>query len=311
MKLRSIALNLTALALAAGLAACSDNTTEIATTLSGEGVKGPVYKAEVTAEYEISANAGRSVHPCGRDDAKAYTDVAGAYNCVIPKGAVGPFKVILTGGMYCSSEDQVLPAEPATSSKAAEPDRCANGTLVNNNVPLSTVVVQSGNQLAVAPITPFTTMAVEAAEASEVGLANFVKSYVAVATVLKIDINPTANPLDSAANSNAKKLLQAVATQAQSVTTTQTSITAALPVSFDYADLKEAVASIVATAADIAAVTTAANSDTTLSAAATAVASNANLSNTADTTTGNVSQLSTNINTNTITTGAVTGAGAN
>jgi hypothetical protein len=311
MKLRSIALNLTALALAAGLAACSDNTTEIATTLSGEGVKGPVYKAQVTAEYKLSANEAREQHACGQNDATVYTGVKGEYNCVIPKGAVGPFKVVLTGGMYCSSEDQVLPAEPATLSTPALLDRCANGTLVNNNVPLSTVVVQSGNQLAVAPITPFTTMAVEAAEASTGGLDNFVKSYVAVATVLKIDVNPTANPLDSAANSNAKKLLQAVATQAQSVTTTQASITSALPASFDYADLKTAVAAIVTTAADVAAVTTAVNSDTTLSTASTAVVSNANLSNTADTTTGNVSQLSTNINTNTITTGAVTGAGAN
>jgi hypothetical protein len=202
MKLRSIALNLTALALAAGLAACSDN--EDTFSVSGDGIKGPVAGATVKV-YSLATSTATDVNATCTNTADD-----GSYSCDIPTSAKGPFKVELSGGQYCSTEAKVSACAPANlKSLGAEK--------------LSTIAVaNSSGVIQAAPITPFTTAAVAAAGSNA---ASFVTEYAAIATNLGIDPNPTAAP-DLSTNTRSKELLVAISSSATSLSTIVTAIQA-------------------------------------------------------------------------------------
>jgi hypothetical protein len=204
MKLRSIALNLTALALAAGLAACSDN--EDTFSLSGGGIKGPVFGATVKV-YSLSTSTATEVNA-----ACSTTADDGSYTCDIPTSAKGPFKVEMSGGQYCSNEKKV--------------SQCvANGGTIKSlgAEKLSTIAVaNSTGAIQAAPITPFTTAAVAAAGANA---SSFVSKYVAIATNLGINPNPTAAP-DLSNNTRSKELLVAISSSATSLSTIVTAVQA-------------------------------------------------------------------------------------
>jgi hypothetical protein len=187
MKLRSIALNLTALALAAGLVACSDN--EDTFSVSGDGIKGPVAGATVKV-YSLATSTATDVNATCTNTADD-----GSYSCDIPTSAKGPFKVELSGGQYCSNENRV--------------SQCVanGGTVKTLSEKLSTIAVASSSGvIQSAPITPFTTVAVTYAIAESV---DFVTVYQELATNYGIDPNPTAAP-DLSSDSRSKQLLVAI-----------------------------------------------------------------------------------------------------
>lgn len=196
MKLRSIALNLTALALAAGLAACSDN--EETVSLSGSGIKGPIKGATVTVYSLENASSPSNVNATCTS-----TTNSGSYTCDIPSAAKGPFKVELTGGQYCSNEKTV--------------DECVAPATVKNvgSEKLSTIVTSSNGNLNSAPITPFTTAAVAAAVAAGTP-SSFVTKYQTLANNLGIDANPTVAPASDTA-SNIQLLLSAISSSSATI----------------------------------------------------------------------------------------------
>lgn len=147
------------------------------TSFSGTGVKGPVFGAQVTVRNAAS-NAVVTGANC------TTTARNGTYSCTIPASAVGPFKVELSGGTFCPTEVQV-----------PESGQCpGNVTPKAVDTPLSTIVVArvGATTFEPAPITPFTTAAVQRAGANP---ANFLTQYQAVAQTYGISPNPTDSPL--------------------------------------------------------------------------------------------------------------------
>ncbi|MCR2745204.1 hypothetical protein [Limnobacter parvus] len=147
------------------------------TSISGSGVKGPIFGAMVTVR-NASSNA---VVPGSSCTATARN---GTYSCTIPAAATGPFKVELTGGTFCPTEVQV--PESGQCPGAVTPKAV--------DTPLSTIVVGTAGAttFASAPITPFTTAAVARAGANP---ATFVQQYQTLAQTYGISPNPTDNPL--------------------------------------------------------------------------------------------------------------------
>lgn len=187
MKLTSVK---TAVAVAAGvfvLAACGGGggaAPAAPTTVSGSGVKGPVFRATVTA----TPTSGPAI-ACGT------TNAAGAYTCAIPAGTQGPFVITLSGGKFCSNESQVIPG----ANNVAANDSCAAPAVLKTQGAtdnLSTVVLasQSNGTILPAPVTPFTTAAVNRAQADPAGLSAFVTQYAQLAATYGIDTNPTTAP---------------------------------------------------------------------------------------------------------------------
>jgi len=203
MNLRTIALNLSLVAVAAGLVACEDNTDT--DSLSGKGVKGPIKGATVTVySLETPSSPAFVTANC------TTTNNSGAYNCEIPTTAKGPFKVELTGGQYCSNEKTV--------------DECASPATVKSvgSEKLSTIATSTNGTLNATPITPFTTAAVAAAVAAGTP-SSFVSTYQTLATNLGIDANPTVAP-SADTTSNVQLLLSAISSGSATIANVVTAI---------------------------------------------------------------------------------------